>query len=165
MTMENNQLKVQLTNEKDAGRKKLNELKKGMEKEIDNIEAMRRKELLAAEETMEQQKQEQREMGMRHDALMSQKMAAAAKPTAVEDKTESTKPPSTLEKMEKLVAEQKTEIKRLKKDLRITIATWEKKFEILTKSFHAIKDEMFLRNNFQRQSAALHFASVSYTVR
>ena len=61
---------------------------------------------------MEQQKQEQREMGMRHDALMSQKMAAAAKPTAVEDKTESTKPPSTLEKMEKLVAEQKTEIKR-----------------------------------------------------
>ena len=32
-------------------------------------------------------------------------------------------------------------------------------------SFHAVKDEMFLRNNFQRQSAALHFASVSYTVR
>lgn len=41
---------------------------------------------------------------------------------------------------------------------------WEKKFAILKQSYHAIKDEMFLRCSFQRQAPMLHRAFARYSV-
>ncbi|XP_053569928.1 uncharacterized protein C10orf67 homolog, mitochondrial [Bombina bombina] len=58
--------------------------------------------------------------------------------------------------------ENENTIKRLQKELDRTNKTWEKKFDILKQSFHAIKDEMFLRQSLQRQTLNLHKVSVSY---
>ncbi|CAM4592014.1 unnamed protein product [Leuciscus chuanchicus] len=58
----------------------------------------------------------------------------------------------------------KKEIERLNKQLCMSNQVWEKKFEILRQSFHAIKDEMFLRQTLQRQEAILHNASVSFAM-
>ncbi|XP_018413453.1 PREDICTED: uncharacterized protein C10orf67 homolog, mitochondrial [Nanorana parkeri] len=53
-------------------------------------------------------------------------------------------------------------IDRLQRELDRLNKTWEKKFEILKQSFHAIKDEMFLRQTLHRQAMNLHKVSVSY---
>ncbi|KAM4028596.1 uncharacterized protein C10orf67 homolog, mitochondrial [Anomaloglossus baeobatrachus] len=53
-------------------------------------------------------------------------------------------------------------IERLQKELERLNKTWEKKFDILKQSFHAIKDEMFLRQSLHRQAMNLHRVSVSY---
>uniref|UniRef100_A0A8C5MYU8 DUF4709 domain-containing protein n=1 Tax=Leptobrachium leishanense TaxID=445787 RepID=A0A8C5MYU8_9ANUR len=53
-------------------------------------------------------------------------------------------------------------IERLRKEIERVNKTWEKKFEILKHSFHAIKDEMFLRQSLHRQTMNLHRVSLSY---
>ncbi|XP_040208448.1 uncharacterized protein C10orf67 homolog, mitochondrial [Rana temporaria] len=53
-------------------------------------------------------------------------------------------------------------IDRLQRELDRLNKTWEKKFQILKQSFHAIKDEMFLRQTLHRQAINLHKVSVSY---
>ncbi|KAM9308120.1 uncharacterized protein C10orf67 homolog, mitochondrial [Gastrophryne carolinensis] len=53
-------------------------------------------------------------------------------------------------------------IDRLQRELDRLNKTWEKKFEILKQSFHAIKDEMFLRQSLHRQAMSLPRVSVSY---
>ncbi|XP_040290358.1 uncharacterized protein C10orf67 homolog, mitochondrial [Bufo bufo] len=53
-------------------------------------------------------------------------------------------------------------IERLQRELERLNKTWEKKFDILKQSFHAIKDEMFLRQSLHRQAMNLHRVSVSY---
>ncbi|CAF0744677.1 unnamed protein product [Brachionus calyciflorus] len=58
----------------------------------------------------------------------------------------------------------KSEINRLKREIHRNNETWEKKFDILKHSLHAIKDEMYLRQNLQKQSANLAYASVAYTM-
>ncbi|XP_062844026.1 uncharacterized protein C10orf67 homolog, mitochondrial isoform X2 [Trichomycterus rosablanca] len=69
-----------------------------------------------------------------------------------------------LERLRKADASQKELIDRLQTQIIRNNHTWERKFEILKKSFHAIKDEMFLRHSLRRQAAMLHQASLSYTV-
>ncbi|KAG5286863.1 hypothetical protein AALO_G00019600, partial [Alosa alosa] len=172
VTLENSQLKVQLEMEREAGKKKLDQLKKAMEKEINTIETRRNEEALAAKNMIEQHRQEKREMDKQQEAQNSQRAAeraaaaaaAAALASKVKDAKEDKELSCKLGKLEEIIAEQKAEIQRYKKELRITSRAWEKRFEILRKNFHAIKDEMFLRNNLQRQAAALHYASVSYTL-
>ncbi|KAM4705176.1 uncharacterized protein C10orf67 homolog, mitochondrial [Rhinophrynus dorsalis] len=61
-----------------------------------------------------------------------------------------------------LKEEQEKDIDRLQRELERVNKTWEKKFEILKQSYHAIKDEMFLRQSLYRQSLNLHKVSVSY---
>ncbi|KAI4887296.1 hypothetical protein NFI96_030152 [Prochilodus magdalenae] len=68
-----------------------------------------------------------------------------------------------LEKLRQAERAQKEHIDRLQRKIAVTNQAWEKKFEVLRQSFHAIKDEMFLRQSLQRQAAALHQASVNYT--
>ncbi|XP_062412610.1 uncharacterized protein C10orf67 homolog, mitochondrial [Sardina pilchardus] len=167
VTLENSQLKAQLETERETGKKKLNQLKKDMEKEINNIETQRKEEALAAKNMMEQHRQEQRDMDKQQEAQKARQAAeraaaAAAPAAALASKQKEAREDKELGNLEKIIAEQKAEIQRYKKELRITTRAWEKRFEILKKNFHAVKDEMFLRNNLQRQAAALHYASVSY---
>lgn len=78
----------------------------------------------------------------------------------------------------------KVEIARLHKEINRNNETWEKRFDILKHRFflslslpllliknlfylsslHAIKDEMYLRQNLQKQSVQLAYASIAYTV-
>uniref|UniRef100_A0A3B4CQ38 DUF4709 domain-containing protein n=1 Tax=Pygocentrus nattereri TaxID=42514 RepID=A0A3B4CQ38_PYGNA len=69
-----------------------------------------------------------------------------------------------LEKLRQAERSQKQHIDRLEKKIALTNEAWGKKFEILRQSFHAIKDEMFLRQSLQRQATSLHQASVNYTI-
>ncbi|XP_063075126.1 uncharacterized protein C10orf67 homolog, mitochondrial isoform X2 [Engraulis encrasicolus] len=159
MTNENSQLKAQIVQDKEATKRKMSQLKKDMEKEISNIEKERQKEANAAEERMKQQKKDLEKAQRTQATAMA---AMATKPQeSVEEHNE--KESVELKRLKSIVEEQKTEIKRFKCD-RLLSEAWEKKFDILNKSFHAIKDEMYLRNNLQRQAAALHYASVSYTL-
>ncbi|KAK2172322.1 hypothetical protein NP493_974g00059 [Ridgeia piscesae] len=54
------------------------------------------------------------------------------------------------------------ELTRTKREVEKVHRTWEKKFAILQHSLHALKDESFLRQTLQRQSAQLHMASISF---
>ena len=58
----------------------------------------------------------------------------------------------------------KGEIARLNREINRNNETWEKKFDILKHSLHAIKDEMYSRQNLQKSSVNLAYASVAYTV-
>lgn len=58
----------------------------------------------------------------------------------------------------------KYEITKLKRELHRNNEEWEKKFDILKHSLHAIKDEMYLREKLKKQSSQLAYASVAYTM-
>uniref|UniRef100_A0A8B9RM45 Si:dkey-188g12.1 n=1 Tax=Astyanax mexicanus TaxID=7994 RepID=A0A8B9RM45_ASTMX len=132
---ENEKLKVQLDAEKEEGRKQK----------------------LAAERLAEQERH-----GAQEAKLNAQKAQRAAAQVELDSKDR-----ALAEELEKLRNEEKSQkqhIDRLQKQIAMISRAWEKKFEILQQSFHAIKDEMFLRQSLQRQAAVLHQASVRYTV-
>ncbi|KAK2900936.1 hypothetical protein Q8A67_009051 [Cirrhinus molitorella] len=143
LTGEHEQLKMQLNLERESGREKIKQLKEEMEKEIGCIEASRIKEKAAIEKKFEKQK--------------------SAEPTTME-LVGDTELVQNIKQLRKTEAVQKKEIERLNKQLWMSNQVWEKKFEILKQSFHAIKDEMFLRQTLQRQEAILHNASVSFAM-
>ncbi|KTG04402.1 hypothetical protein cypCar_00034635 [Cyprinus carpio] len=143
LTGEHEQLKMQLNLERESGREKIKQIKEEMEKEIACIEASRMKEKAATDKTFERQKPaETTTMELAGDTELVQKIKEHRKTEAM----------------------QKKEIERLSKQLCMSNQVWEKKFEILRQSFHAIKDEMFLRQTLRRQEAILHNASVSFAV-
>ncbi|XP_051556612.1 uncharacterized protein C10orf67, mitochondrial-like [Myxocyprinus asiaticus] len=141
LTVEHERLKMQLSLERERGKEMIKRLKEEMEKEMECIETSRMKEKAAFEMKFEEQK------------LTEHTTMEVARNTELVQK---------LKELKKTEAEQKNEIERLKKQLCISNQVWEKKFEILRQSFHAIKDEMFLRQTLQRQEAILHNASVSF---
>ncbi|XP_016422558.1 uncharacterized protein C10orf67 homolog, mitochondrial [Sinocyclocheilus rhinocerous] len=143
LTGEHEQLKMQLNLERESGREKIKHLKEEMEKEIACIEASRMKEKAAIDKKLEKQKPaENTTMELAGDIELVQKIKEHRQTEAM----------------------QKKEIERLSKQLCMSNQVWEKKFEILRQSFHAIKDEMFLRQTLQRQEAILHNASVSFAM-
>ncbi|XP_072525579.1 uncharacterized protein C10orf67 homolog, mitochondrial [Salminus brasiliensis] len=148
LVSENEKLKVQLDVEKEAGRKQMTQLQQEMEKEIESIEKSR-KEKLMSERLADQERHRERELNAQKD----QRAAAPVEALAEE-----------LERLRNEGKLQKQHIDRLQKLIAMTNRAWEKKFEILQQSFHAIKDEMFLRQSLQRQAAVLHQASVRYTM-
>ncbi|XP_067219513.1 uncharacterized protein C10orf67 homolog, mitochondrial [Chanodichthys erythropterus] len=139
LASEHEQLKMQLNFERESGREKIKQIKEEMKKEIACIEASRLKEKAEIEK---QKRGEPTTMELLGDAEPVQKIKDHRKTEAV----------------------LKKEIERLNKQLCISNQVWEKKFEILRQSFHAIKDEMFLRQTLQRQEAILHNASVSFAM-
>ncbi|KAK7159237.1 hypothetical protein R3I94_005539 [Phoxinus phoxinus] len=141
LTDEHGQLKMELNFERESGREKIKQLKEEMKKEIACIEASGLKEK-AATEFEKHKLAELATMELLGDTELVQKMKEHRKTEAV----------------------LKKEIERLNKQLCLSNQVWEKKFEILRQSFHAIKDEMFLRQTFQRQEAILHNASVSFAM-
>uniref|UniRef100_A0A4W5LXA5 Si:dkey-188g12.1 n=1 Tax=Hucho hucho TaxID=62062 RepID=A0A4W5LXA5_9TELE len=164
MTSDYDHLKVQLSIEKDTARKKMKSLKQELEKEIQIIEDLRKSEKHAVEkevnEKLSAEKEKQkREILAEEAALKAQ--AAEKQPVfqVAEGGEELIQQLNELKKMETL---QKQDIEKLQKQLFRCNRIWEKKFEILKASFHAIKDEMYLRQTLQRQAASLQHASVNY---
>ncbi|XP_057191113.1 uncharacterized protein C10orf67 homolog, mitochondrial [Triplophysa rosa] len=143
LTSEHEQVKMQLSLERENGQKKMKQFKEEMEKELAQVEASHMREKAAIERKFKEEK--------------------SAEPTSVEliGNTELVQKLKELRKTEEV---QKKEIERLNKQLCTSNQVWEKKFEILRQSFHAIKDEMFLRQSLQRQEAILHNPSVSFAM-
>lgn len=69
-----------------------------------------------------------------------------------------------LEKLRTFSTRQEEELVRLTKQFDRSNRVWETKLSIMQKNFHALKDESYLRQQFQRQSALLHYATVGYAV-
>ncbi|XP_066508695.1 uncharacterized protein C10orf67, mitochondrial-like isoform X1 [Hoplias malabaricus] len=161
---ENEHLKVQLNQEKESRGKQIAKLKQEMEKEIESIENIRQNDRLAAERRREDVRQREREL-LAQEAILNPKKAAVE--PVVKDKglnLNNNGLAEELEKLRKAERSHKEQIDRLQEQVEMTNRVWEKKFEILRKNFHAIKDEMFLRQSLQRQAAVLHQAPVSYTM-
>ncbi|XP_051553010.1 uncharacterized protein C10orf67, mitochondrial-like [Myxocyprinus asiaticus] len=143
LTDEHERLKMELSLERESDKKKIKQLKEEMEKETACVEALRMKEKTAFEKKFEEQR------------LTEYTTMEVVGNTELDQK---------LKELRKIEAEQKNKIKSLNKQLCISNQVWEKKFEILRQSFHAIKNEMFLRQTLQRQEAILHNASVSFAM-
>ncbi|XP_019897816.2 uncharacterized protein C10orf67 homolog, mitochondrial [Esox lucius] len=164
MTSDYEHVKAQLSVENDSTKKKMDLLKQGLVKEIQNIEDLRKSEKHAVEEgvvaplTPDKEKQEKKVWTTQEAVL---KTRTAKKQTGVVEAGGELI--QHLHELKRVETVQKKQIERLQKQLFRSNGIWEKKFEILKASFHAIKDEMFLRQTLQRQAASLQHASVSYT--
>ncbi|XP_065439034.1 uncharacterized protein C10orf67 homolog, mitochondrial isoform X2 [Chrysemys picta bellii] len=66
-----------------------------------------------------------------------------------------------IEKLKISEDQEKQHIQSLKNEVEQINRSWAKKFQILKKSLHAIKDEMFLRHTLYRQAAAFNHASLN----
>ncbi|KAJ8012042.1 hypothetical protein DPEC_G00064580 [Dallia pectoralis] len=165
MTSDYEHVKVQLSVQKESANKKTESLKQGIEKEIQSSEDFRQFEKRAAVEyvqdslSVETEKQKREVLATQEAVLNTQ--TATNQPVAVEVGGDLVQ---QLDKLTKVETKQKKEIEKLQKQLLRSNEIWEKKFEILKASFHAVKDEMFLRQTLQRQAALLQHASVSYTM-
>ncbi|XP_066514314.1 uncharacterized protein C10orf67, mitochondrial-like isoform X1 [Hoplias malabaricus] len=135
LASENEHLKVQLNQEKESRGKQIAKLKQEMEKEIESIENIRQNDVSTTPVVKD------KGLNLNNNGLAEE-----------------------LEKLRKAERSHKEQIDRLQEQVEMTNRVWEKKFEILRKNFHAIKDEMFLRQSLQRQAAVLHQAPVSYTM-
>eukprot|EP00079_Xenopus_tropicalis_P026981 XP_012821096.1 PREDICTED: uncharacterized protein C10orf67 homolog, mitochondrial isoform X1 [Xenopus tropicalis] len=184
-------LKIDLENEKATAAKLLNQQKDEMEmlleaklkeqekqfnqqkQEIEGIMKTRLKEKEKEHEQMQQEYQsrilEEQRQKLKHirEAESIKQKLQSAKPTSPQIKTPdvSRDTETLLAQIKKLAAvkeEQEKNIEGLRRELDRINRTWEKKFEILKQSFHAIKDEMFLRQSLHRQSLSLQKVSVSY---
>ncbi|XP_043397260.1 uncharacterized protein C10orf67 homolog, mitochondrial isoform X3 [Chelonia mydas] len=69
-----------------------------------------------------------------------------------------------IEKLKILEGQEKQRIQSLKNEVEQINRSWAKKFQILKKSLHAIKDEMFLRHALYRQAASFNQASLNQTL-
>ncbi|KAL7842890.1 hypothetical protein SRHO_G00245790 [Serrasalmus rhombeus] len=166
LSSENDQLKVQLNLEQENGRIQICQLKQKLEKMNESTENSQQKESLERR----QGEESQRELLAQEAKLNTQKAqraAALVEPVLNAKELDSNNKDLTeeLEKLRQAERSQKQHIDRLEKKIALTNEAWGKKFEILRQSFHAIKDEMFLRQSLQRQAASLHQASVNYTKR
>ncbi|KAL7851674.1 hypothetical protein AOLI_G00220300 [Acnodon oligacanthus] len=171
LSSENDKLKVQLNLEEENGRIQICQLKQKLEKMTESTENSQHKESLERrhEEERLAEQESQREPLAQEAKLNTQKAqraAALVEPVLNAKELDSNNKDLTeeLEKLRQTERSQKQHIDRLEKKIALTNEAWEKKFEILRQSFHAIKDEMFLRQSLQRQAASLHQASVNYTM-
>uniref|UniRef100_A0A803JTW2 Chromosome 10 open reading frame 67 n=1 Tax=Xenopus tropicalis TaxID=8364 RepID=A0A803JTW2_XENTR len=162
-------LKIDLENEKATAAKLLNQQKDEMEMLLE----AKLKEQEKQHEQMQQEYQsrilEEQRQKLKHirEAESIKQKLQSAKPTSPQIKTPdvSRDTETLLAQIKKLAAvkeEQEKNIEGLRRELDRINRTWEKKFEILKQSFHAIKDEMFLRQSLHRQSLSLQKVSVSY---
>ncbi|XP_036412751.1 uncharacterized protein C10orf67 homolog, mitochondrial [Colossoma macropomum] len=162
LSSENDKLKVQLNLEKENGRIQICQLKQKAEKVTESTENSPKKERRHEEERLAKQ-ESQRDLLAQEDKLNTQKTQRAAAPVELDSNNKDLT--EELEKLRQAERSQKQHIDRLEKKIAMTNEAWEKKFEILRQSFHAIKDEMFLRQSLQRQAASLHQASVNYAMK
>ncbi|KAK6310698.1 hypothetical protein J4Q44_G00187530 [Coregonus suidteri] len=160
MTSDYDHLKVQLSIEKDTASKKMKSLKEELEKEIQIIEDFRKSEKRAVEKEVNEKLEKQKREMLAQEAVL--KAQAAAKQPVFQVAKGGEELIQQLNELKKMETLQKQEIEKLQKQLFRCNGIWEKKFDILKASFHAIKDEMFLRQTLQRQAASLQHASVSY---
>ncbi|XP_038247088.1 uncharacterized protein C10orf67 homolog, mitochondrial isoform X3 [Dermochelys coriacea] len=69
-----------------------------------------------------------------------------------------------IEKLKISEGQEKQHIQSLKNEVEQINRSWAKKFQILKKSLHAVKDEMFLRHALYRQAASFNHASRNQTL-
>ncbi|XP_046883077.1 uncharacterized protein C10orf67 homolog, mitochondrial [Hypomesus transpacificus] len=158
------QLKAQINLEKENSKRKIKAVKQDLEKELKGVEESHKNEKLAMEMKLEDKQQAEKE---RHKAEIQAReglmKAQAAEKHPVVQKEEGDLI-QQLESLKKTETALRSQTAKLQKELFRSNELWEVKFEVLNRSFHAVKDEMFLRQTLQRQAAQLQHASVTYTM-
>ncbi|XP_033021846.1 uncharacterized protein C10orf67 homolog, mitochondrial [Lacerta agilis] len=91
-------------------------------------------------------------------ATKEARQAAAKEAELLEDEKKALQ--EEIKRLRKSERDAKLRVKRLEQELSKSSRSWEMKFEILKKSLHAIKDEMFLRQSL-RQSAKFRHPSLA----
>ncbi|KAG9476612.1 hypothetical protein GDO78_003246 [Eleutherodactylus coqui] len=164
------QMKSELENEKSAAASVLQQQKEDLENilktklaEKDKEQAQLRK--LNEEEALREIQRQKHELMLEEERLekMREKLKTP-KPDVNILNADSERLQAQIKKLLSVKEEDAKTIERLQKELERLNKTWEKKFDILKQSFHAIKDEMFLRQSLHRQAMNLHRVSVSYVV-
>ncbi|KAM3929647.1 uncharacterized protein C10orf67 homolog, mitochondrial [Leptodactylus fuscus] len=166
------QLKIELENEKSASSTLLQQQKQDMENTLKSKLAEKDKELQQAQLQKENEEKAQRELQRQKQELILEEeqlknMKEKLKTPKVDVNSTNADKERLQAQIRKLLSvreEDAKTIERLQKELERINKTWEKKFDILKQSFHAIKDEMFLRQSLHRQAMNLHRVSVSYMV-
>ncbi|XP_059585060.1 uncharacterized protein C10orf67 homolog, mitochondrial isoform X3 [Alligator mississippiensis] len=152
------EIKVTSTETKTAAlqveEKDTKQLKEVVRSERENIMSLEKKEL---------QKREPQK-GESQKGLISKKPKKTPSEKIVEKEDEKRALLAEIEKLRKSEGRERQHIESLKKEVEHVNRSWAKKFEILKKSLHAIKNEMFLRQSLQRQSASFNHATFSQTV-
>ncbi|XP_066545248.1 uncharacterized protein C10orf67 homolog, mitochondrial [Amia ocellicauda] len=157
---ENGKLSTELEGEKKACKNMLKKMKEDMEKEIESFQQSIKEQTLAQQDSKKKLAETEKEK----QALIQQEEMLRR---ATQQKSATSGDQELLaqfEQSQKIEKQQRRQIESLKMQLDRANRTWEKKFEILKQSFHAIKDEMFLRQTLQRQAATLHHTSISYVI-
>ncbi|KAG8443260.1 hypothetical protein GDO86_011894 [Hymenochirus boettgeri] len=185
-------LKIQLENEKLAAenllrqqkeemesllQSKLKEKDKELNRQKEEMEALMKKRLMEKEKEKERiqqdyenkillEAQRQTQQQLQQVEILQRKQKSARKRSPLINsqgiKGEQEVLLAQIQKHELSKEDQEKDLERLRRELERVNKMWEKKFDILKQSFHAIKDEMFLRQSLQRQSLSLQKVSVSY---
>ncbi|XP_038652382.1 uncharacterized protein C10orf67 homolog, mitochondrial [Scyliorhinus canicula] len=160
-------LKMQLQAEEYKREKMLETQKLKMESVLTAAKAKMEEQERAAKELEVTLKQKESQLAQQIEISSLQKIASTeVEVCAVVEEPSSTDKAITdtgkLKEKEKL---QNQHIESLIKQLDRTNRMWEKKFAIMKQSYHAIKDEMYLRCSLQRQAPNLHCPFTHYTIR
>ncbi|XP_073532608.1 uncharacterized protein C10orf67 homolog, mitochondrial isoform X2 [Phyllobates terribilis] len=168
LSSDQEQLKVELENEKSAATTLIQQQKEDMEntlkaklaeKDEEQAQLQKKKEEKAL---LEIQRQKQ-ELLLEEERLNKMKEKLETPKVDVNSvNTDRERLQAQIAKLLSVHEDDAKTIERLQKELERLNKTWEKKFDILKQSFHAIKDEMFLRQSLHRQAMNLHRVSVSY---
>lgn len=156
LTATNERLKMDLEEEKDTARSLLQKQKEDFEEQMQKQLDLCMKNMLS-----QQEKQVKMVTDLEKEKQDLLNLQRNVKPAIVdEQKVEIDKPENTND----IEQQQRKQMNSLKKQLDLLNRTWEKKFSVLKQSFHAVKNEMYLRQTLERQAATLHSASISYVV-
>ncbi|XP_056375262.1 uncharacterized protein C10orf67 homolog, mitochondrial [Hyla sarda] len=162
------QLKAELKNEKSAGATLLQQQKEDMENILKKKLAEKDKEQLQLQKENEEKalhEIERQKQELMHEEERLRKMREKIKTPKVDGNIMNADKERLEAQIRRLLSGKEDDaktIERLQRELERLNKTWEKKFDILKQSFHAIKDEMFLRQSLHRQAMNLHRVSVSY---
>ncbi|XP_059827318.1 uncharacterized protein C10orf67 homolog, mitochondrial [Hypanus sabinus] len=149
-------LKKALENEKQKGKQMLELQKLQMEKALQVTLLKMEESERASRELSESLKEKETQLihQMETSSLLKQ-VSIVEKETKPVNSDEIIEELKSLRKRDK---EQRKTIEDLNKQRDRSNRIWEKKFAILKQSYHAIKDEMYLRCSLQRQAPSLHCA-------
>ncbi|KAM5158312.1 uncharacterized protein C10orf67 homolog, mitochondrial [Mantella aurantiaca] len=176
LSLTQEQLKIELKNEKSAATTLLNQQKEEMENVLKSKLKEKEKEQARIQQEQEEklrgdfQRQKEQLMletekinKLKEEEMQLKRINEKARTPNLENmNTDKEKLQAQIKKLLCVREEDLKTIDRLQRELDRLNKTWEKKFEILKQSFHAIKDEMFLRQTLHRQAMNLHKVSVSY---
>ncbi|XP_072021834.1 uncharacterized protein [Amphiura filiformis] len=156
------QAKASATHEMASMKRNAEKQRLALEREMQTKVSKAKDEMLgiAKKHAAEQQKQEEEKLRILQEKKKTEAALNAKEASNAESEAKSG---DELARLRKLERHFRNEVLRLKREITRSTKMWEKKFSIMQKSMYALKDESYVRQTLQKQAAALHHASVSYS--
>ncbi|XP_039269090.2 uncharacterized protein LOC120344073 [Styela clava] len=154
-------LKKELEKNQNEWKKDVDKMKNSMQENMaDEMKKLMdaQKAMLADQEKIEKQAELEKQRLLEEERKKYERMLAKEREAVEKHKREVQETKS----VELILQQQQSEVSVLKSRLQRTQKQWEKKFSVLRSSLHALKDESYIRQQLQKQSASLKYASISY---